>query len=190
MIPILMAGLGVARMVTPALAKLLVKKGIGKQVSKGTGRPIEKVSDLPATAQKMLKSPTEVAAHKSSVKFAEAAAKRRSAGAKKAAATRAAKPKTPEQIEATKVNKALARGRAKDEAKERANILKKLDFKSSPKGQQIKKVMDEKDKLAMQAVTGKRKAGGKVYRKKGGKVQYRSIGGKVSGNDIIKMIYD
>ena len=26
--------------------------------------------------------------------------------------------------------------------------------------------------------------------KHGGKVQYRSIGGKVSGNDIIKMIYD
>jgi len=27
-------------------------------------------------------------------------------------------------------------------------------------------------------------------RKSGGKVQYRSIGGKVSGNDVIKMIYD
>ena len=90
-----MAGLGAARMVTPALAKLLVKKGIGKQVSKGTGRPIEKVSDLPATAQKMFKSPKAVADQKSSVKFAEAAAKRRSEGAKKAAATRAAKPKTP-----------------------------------------------------------------------------------------------
>ena len=29
-----------------------------------------------------------------------------------------------------------------------------------------------------------------ISKKKGGKVQYRSIGGKVSGNDIIKMIYD
>ena len=27
-------------------------------------------------------------------------------------------------------------------------------------------------------------------KKRGGKVQYRSIGGKVSGNDVIKMIYD
>ena len=160
-----MAGLGAARMVAPALAKLLIKKGIGKQVSKGVGRPISKVDDLPATAQKMFKSPKAVADQKSSVKFAEEAVKRRSAGAKKAAATRATKPKTPEQIEAIKVNKALARGRAKDEAKERANILKKLDFKSSPKGKQIKKVMDEKEKLAMQAVTGKRKAGGKIAKR-------------------------
>ena len=29
-----------------------------------------------------------------------------------------------------------------------------------------------------------------ISKKKGGKVQYRSIGGKVSGNDVIKMIYD
>jgi hypothetical protein len=27
-------------------------------------------------------------------------------------------------------------------------------------------------------------------KKSGGKVQYRNIGGKVSGNDVIKMIYD
>jgi hypothetical protein len=186
MIPVLMAGLGAARMVAKPLADQLIKKGIGKQVSRGTGRPIEKVDDLPATAQKMFKSPKAVADQKSSVKFAEAAAKRRSAGAKKAAATRAAKPKTPEQIEATKVNKALARGRAKDDAKARANIFKKLDFKSSPKGQQIKKVMDEKDKLAMQAVTGKRKAGGKVYRKKGGKV----IKTNMSGSDLVRSCYD
>jgi hypothetical protein len=36
----------------------------------------------------------------------------------------------------------------------------------------------------------KRYKGGSIKKKSGGKVQYRSIGGKVSGNDIIKMIYD
>jgi len=154
-----MAGLGAARMVAKPLADQLIKKGIGKQVNKGVGRPISKVDDLPATAQKMFKSPKAVADQKSSVKFAEAAAKRRSAGAKKAAATRAAKPKTPEQIEATKINKALARGRKKTKEQRDDPVPDKLD---PDKFDEMMKMMDVKDQLARQAITGKRKAGGKV----------------------------
>lgn len=82
-------------MVTPALAKLLIKKGIGKQVSKGTGQPISKVGDLPPAAQKMFKSPKAVADQKLSIKSAGEIAKKRLVSARKAATTRAAKPKTP-----------------------------------------------------------------------------------------------
>ena len=43
--------------------------------------------------------------------------------------------------------------------------------------------MDEKEKLAMQAITGKRKAGGKVKGyKKGGPITYRMTGGQVVDN--------
>ena len=63
-----MAGLGAARMVAKPIADQLIKKGIGKKVSKGVGRPISKVDDLPATAQKMMKSPAAVEAQKASVK--------------------------------------------------------------------------------------------------------------------------
>jgi hypothetical protein len=45
------------------------------------------------------------------------------------------------------------------------------------------KMMDEKDKLARQAITGKRKAGGKVKGyKKGGPITYRMAGGQVVDN--------
>tara|TARA_R110002012_G_scaffold255646_1_gene435723 strand:- start:235 stop:732 length:498 start_codon:yes stop_codon:yes gene_type:complete len=165
MIPILMAGLGAARMVSPALAKLLVKKGIGKQVSKGTGRPIEKVSDLPATAQKMLKSPKEVAAHRASIKKVVAkptsAVKRKSTG------------KTKVQKEKEEMDRIFEESR-------------KISDKELEAATKSDKLMDIKDRNAMQAITGKRKAGGKVYRKKGGKV----IKTNMSGNDLVRSCYD
>ena len=64
MIPILMAGFGAARLVAPKLAQLLVKKGIGKRVPTGAGRPISKVDDLPEGVQKLVKNPKGMASHK------------------------------------------------------------------------------------------------------------------------------
>ena len=178
-----MAGLGAARMVAKPIADQLIKKGIGKKVSKGVGRPISKVDDLPATAQKMMKGPAAVEAQKASVKKAGEIAKRRT---EKAAATRVAKlmryrwDKTPTQIEATKINKALARGRKKTKEQRDELVPDKLD---PDKFDKMMKMMDEKDKLARQAITGKRKAGGKVKGyKKGGPITYRMAGGQVVDN--------
>ena len=95
MIPILMAGFGAARLVAPKLAQLLVKKGIGKRVSTGGGRPISKVDDLPEGVQNLVKNPKGIASHKEDLRFAAEKAVRQREGAKRGAATRAAKPKTP-----------------------------------------------------------------------------------------------
>ncbi len=166
-----MAGLGAARMVAKPIADQLIKKGIGKQVSKGVGRPISKVDDLPATAQKMMKSPAAVEAQKASVKKAGEIAKRRK---EKATATRVYNP------EATKINKALARGRKKTKEQRDDPVPDKLD---PDKFDEMMKMMDVKDQLARQAITGKRKAGGKVKGyKKGGPITYRMTGGQVVDN--------
>jgi len=163
MIPILMAGLGAARLVAEPLANQLIKKGIGKQVSKGTGRPIEKVSDLPPAAQKMFKSPKEVAAQKSSIKFAEAKAKRQSEGAKKAAATRAAKPKTPrvKNEDPTtlmgRTNKARRQAAEAKKARKKEFYDKDLHFGKRSKYVRKKPLSDKAEKQIDNIMRGKEK---------------------------------
>jgi|TARA_R110000822_G_C15211288_1_gene483357 hypothetical protein len=167
MIPILMAGLGAARMVAKPLADQLIKKGIGKQVNKGVGRPISKVDDLPPAAQEMIKSPKAVLNQKASLARQAGKAKNQSAGAKKAATTRAANAKTPAAREAAKIKKARAVGMKKTKQQKDELVPSKAD---PDKLEKMMRIMNAKDKSAMQAVTGKRKAGGKVYRKQGKKV--------------------
>ena len=183
MIPILMAGLGAARMVAKPLADQLIKKGIGKQVNKGVGRPISKVDDLPPAAQEMIKSPKAVLNQKASLARQAGKAKNQSAGAKKAAATRAANAKTPAAREAAKIKKARAVGMKKTKQQKDELVPSKAD---PDKLEKMMRTMNAKDKSAMQAVTGKRKAGGKVYRKAGGKVLKTNM----SGDDLVRGCYD
>ena len=164
MVPLILLGMGAARLVAPAAAKFLIKQGLAKAAPKGAqtvGKKITKVEDLPPMVIKKFQQqtakakPPPTAAEKAQRAMASARSQKAAASRKKRMETEGRTTKEQARIDETAARKAATQARKARTEKTREQVAaakqkRKAEFqKQNP--QRTKRIPERKVSVEKQA---------------------------------------